>query len=132
MKPPPAALGRRAETLWTYGVFQGVLRGDVVQLLDGERRQVQAAAVALLHAPLVVVLLVGWTDKRVSAKNNTAKGAGGLRGNDRLTSDLFDTLEGVFEGVEGAGVALRLALGGEAQLQLFDGLHQLLLGLGPG
>lgn len=49
-----------------------------------------------------------------------------------LTSDLFDTLEGVFEGIEGAGVALGLAFGGQTQLQLFDGLHQLLLGLDPG
>lgn len=49
-----------------------------------------------------------------------------------LTSDLFDTLEGVFEGIQGAGVALGFAFGGQTQLQLFDGLHQLLLGLDPG
>lgn len=79
MDPPPAALGG-AEPLWTYGVFQGVLRGDVVQLLDGEGGQVQAAAVALLHAPLVVVLLVSWTHKQVLANNNnTAAGRGGVR-----------------------------------------------------
>lgn len=49
-----------------------------------------------------------------------------------LTSDLFDTLEGVFECIQGAGVALGFAFGGQTQLQLFDGLHQLLLGLDPG
>lgn len=43
----------------TYSVFEGVLRGDVVELLNGEGRQVQAAALAVLHTPLVVILLVG-------------------------------------------------------------------------
>lgn len=43
----------------TYSVFEGVLRGDVVELLNGECRQVQAAALAVLHIPLMVILLVG-------------------------------------------------------------------------
>lgn len=34
--PASRCSGGSRETLWTYGVFQGVLRGDVVQLLDGE------------------------------------------------------------------------------------------------
>lgn len=46
-----------------------------------------------------------------------------------LTSDLSDAVEGVFQGVQGAGVAFALALRGHAQLQLLDGLHQLFLGL---
>lgn len=43
----------------TYSVFEGVLRGDVVELLNGEGRQIQAAALAVLHIPLMVILLVG-------------------------------------------------------------------------
>lgn len=44
----------------TYRIFEGVFRGDVIKLLDCEGRQVEAAAMAFLHTPLVVVLLVGW------------------------------------------------------------------------
>lgn len=40
-----------------------------------------------------------------------------------LTSDLSDTLEGVFECIESTGVALGLALRWQAELQLLDGLH---------
>lgn len=40
-----------------------------------------------------------------------------------LTSDLPDTLQGVFESTQGAGVALGFALSGKAELQLLDGLH---------
>lgn len=49
-----------------------------------------------------------------------------------LTSNLFDTLKSVFERAESAGVALGLTLVGQSQLELLDGLHELLLGLHPG
>lgn len=49
-----------------------------------------------------------------------------------LTSNLFDTLKSVFQCVERAGVALGLALVGQPQLELLDGLHELFLGLHPG
>ena len=48
-----------------------------------------------------------------------------------LTSDLFDAVEGVLEGVQGAGVALGLALYGQPDLELLQGLHELLLGAQP-
>lgn len=43
--------------------------------------------------------------------------------NQLLTSDLSDTLQGVFERAESAGVALGFALDGQPQLQLLYGLH---------
>ena len=48
------------------------------------------------------------------------------------TFDLLDTAEGVFQGVERAGLALAPFLGGQVHLQLLDGLEQLFLRLGLG
>lgn len=54
----------------------------------------------LLYTPLVVVLLVGWTDKHTALNMNIKtrqESNGHIVNEGALTSDLFDTLEGVFE-----------------------------------
>lgn len=54
----------------------------------------------LLYTPLVVVLLVGWTDRQTGLNINakTWQESNSYTARKRpLTSDLFDTLEGVFE-----------------------------------
>lgn len=59
--------------------------------------------------------------KRIKKKK---RGGGG-------TSDLSDALESVFERAQSAGVTFALALGRQPELQLLDGLHELLLRLQP-